>query len=68
MMKSNAVNFGYGGVKELVLNSSPHLLNTSVLLIQEEDTDLTNTSKNEMWDFTEKYKDEATQEMLDVAS
>ncbi len=39
-----------------------HLLNTSMLLMHEEDTDLTKTSKKEMLHYiNEKYKDDATQ-------
>lgn len=46
-----------------------HLFNTSMLLTHDEDTDLTKTLKNEMlYYLNEKYKDDATQELLDVAS
>lgn len=46
-----------------------HLFNTSMLLMKEEDTDLSKTLKEEMLHYiNEKYKDDATQELLDVAS
>ncbi|XP_057213823.1 E3 SUMO-protein ligase ZBED1-like [Triplophysa rosa] len=46
-----------------------HLFNTSMLLMQEEDTDLTKSLKKEILCYiNEKYKDDATQELLDVAS
>ncbi len=46
-----------------------HLFNNSMLLIHEEDTDLTKTLKKEMLHYiNDKYKDDATQELLDVAS
>ncbi len=45
-----------------------HLFNTTMLLMQEEDTDLTKILKSKMLDYiNEKYKDE-TQKLLDVAS
>ncbi|XP_045899560.1 uncharacterized protein LOC123967495 [Micropterus dolomieu] len=46
-----------------------HLFNTSILLMQEEDTDLTKKLKNEMLDYINvKYEDESTQELLDMTS
>lgn len=46
-----------------------HLFNTSMLLMQEEDTDLTKSLKKEILCYINvKYKDDATQELLDVAS
>ncbi|XP_076866871.1 E3 SUMO-protein ligase ZBED1-like [Brachyhypopomus gauderio] len=46
-----------------------HLFNTSILQRQEEDTDLTKKLKSEILDYlNEKYEDEATQELLNMAS
>lgn len=46
-----------------------HLLNNSVLVVQEEDTELTKEVKGKILNYlNEKYEDEATQELLDVAS
>lgn len=45
-----------------------HLFNTSMLLMKEEDTDLTKNLKKMLHYINEKYKDDATQELLDVAS
>ncbi|XP_038561459.1 E3 SUMO-protein ligase ZBED1-like [Micropterus salmoides] len=46
-----------------------HLFNASILLMQEEDTDLTKKLKNEMLDYINvKYEDESTQELLDMGS
>lgn len=46
-----------------------HLFNTELLQGQDEDTDLTKKLIKEMLDYIkEKYEDEATQELLDIAS
>ncbi|XP_076837705.1 E3 SUMO-protein ligase ZBED1-like [Brachyhypopomus gauderio] len=46
-----------------------HLFNTSILQRQEEDTDLTKKLKSEILDYLNgKYEDEATQELLNMAS
>lgn len=45
------------------------LLNTTLLLIKEDKSDLTKSLKNEMLEYiNEKYEDADTQELLDVAS
>ncbi|XP_033931087.1 E3 SUMO-protein ligase ZBED1-like [Pseudochaenichthys georgianus] len=46
-----------------------HLFNSSMLLMREEDTDLSKKLKKEMRDYlNEKYEDEDTQKLLDMAS
>ena len=46
-----------------------HLLNNSILVVQEEDTDLTKKVKDKTLKYiNEKYEDEATQKLLDIAS
>jgi len=46
-----------------------HLLNTKILAVKDEDTDLTKTIKSKILNYINKhYEDETTQELLDIAT
>ncbi|CAM4571578.1 unnamed protein product [Leuciscus chuanchicus] len=46
-----------------------HLLNTKILAVEDEDTDLTKTTKSKILNYINKHhKDETTQEHLDIAT